>query len=67
MPGKQGDSGATGKDNRLFPEAVLWRVRTGLPWPDLPREFGNWNSEWVVREMRGDPDFGSARIDGTNV
>jgi hypothetical protein len=26
MLGKQGDPGATGKDNRLFLEAVLWRV-----------------------------------------
>ena len=50
LPGKQGDSGATGKDNRLFLEAVLWRVRTGVPWRDLPREFGNWNS--VFRRFR---------------
>ena len=32
LPGKKSDSGVTGKDNRLFLEAVLWRVRTGLPW-----------------------------------
>src|SRR3712207_6697606 len=29
LPGKPTDPGATGKDNRLFLEAVLWRVRTG--------------------------------------
>jgi transposase len=23
---------------------VLLRIRTGLPWRDLPSEFGNWNS-----------------------
>ena len=31
LPGKPTDPGATGKDNRLFLEAVLWRVRTGVP------------------------------------
>ena len=30
LPGKKSDSGVTGKDNRLFLEAVLWRVRTGF-------------------------------------
>jgi|TARA_Y100001951_G_C11224321_1_gene230744 transposase len=81
LPGKPGDSGATGKDNRLFLEAVLWRVRTGLPWRDLPKAFGNWNSvfrrfrrwaeagvfELVFREISGCPDFEYALIDGTIV
>ncbi len=31
LPGKSGDPGATGRDNRRFMEAVLWRVRTGPP------------------------------------
>lgn len=30
-PGKASDAGATDKDNRLFLEAVFWRVRTGSP------------------------------------
>src|SRR5215208_7420069 len=51
--GKPGDPGRSGKDNRLFVEAVLWIARTGSPWRDLPPAFGNWNSvftrfrDWV--------------------
>lgn len=81
LPGKASDAGVTAKDNRLFLEAVLWRVRTGLPWRDLPQEFGNWNSvfqrfrRWVRAEvfdrmferLSGEPDFEYALIDGTIV
>ncbi|MDP6068761.1 MAG: transposase, partial [Alphaproteobacteria bacterium] len=35
LPGKVTDRGVTAADNRLFLEAVLWRVRTGSPWRDL--------------------------------
>src|SRR4051812_42256412 len=44
LPGKKSDRGVTAKDNWLFLEAVLWRARAGLPWRDLPPEFGHWNS-----------------------
>jgi putative transposase len=44
VPGKETDRGVTGRDNRLFVDAVLWIVRTGAPWRDLPPELGNWNS-----------------------
>lgn len=30
--------------DRLFLEAVLYRVRTGIPWRDLPEVFGDWNA-----------------------
>ncbi len=34
--GKPTDPGRSGANNRLFVEAVLWIVRTGSPWRDLP-------------------------------
>ena len=32
LPGKEGDSGRTAKDNRLFLDAVLWTARTSAQW-----------------------------------
>jgi transposase len=79
LPGKPGDRGRSGADNRLFLEAILWIARTGSPWRDLPEAFGNWNSvfrrfrrwaesgvfEKVFNSLSGDPDFEYAMIDGT--
>src|SRR4051794_40647159 len=30
--------------DRMFFEAVLYRARTGVPWRDLPSEFGAWDA-----------------------
>ena len=81
LPGKVTDCGVTATDNRLFLEAVLWRVRTGSPWRDLPVPFGNWNSvfqrfrrwakkgvfERLFEVLSQEPDFEYALIDGTIV
>ena len=61
--------------------AVLWRVRAGSPWRDLPPAFGNWNSvfqrfrrwakkgvfERLFEELSAEPDFEYALIDATIV
>src|SRR5215218_2814313 len=79
--GQPGDPGRSGKDNRLFVEAGLWIVRTGSPWRDLPRSFGNWNSvftrfrDWVRADVwqrlfaavSDEPDMEYAMVDATIV
>jgi putative transposase len=37
-------AGRPPKDDRNFIEAVLWWRRTGVPWRDLPEEFGPWKT-----------------------
>jgi putative transposase len=37
-------AGRPPKNNRNFIEAVLWWRRTGVPWRDLPDEFGPWKT-----------------------
>ena len=46
LPGKQGDPGRSGDDNRRFVNAVLFVLKTGIPWDDLPERYGKPNSVW---------------------
>jgi len=56
LPGKKGDPGRTGRNNRKFVNAVFWLAKTGAPWRDLPERFGKWNS--VFRRFRRWADKG---------
>lgn len=81
LPGKAGDRGVTARDNRLFIDAVLWMLRTGAPWRDLPPEFGNWHatdrrfSRWhktgvwkrVLAAVSGDADLEEVFLDRTAI
>jgi len=81
LPGKKGDPGRSGDDNRRSLEGILWIVRTGAPWRDLPDAFGNWFTVWkrfrrwalkgvfekVFKVLSGEPDMEYALIDGTIV
>jgi transposase len=77
--GRPDQRGSTGRDNRMFVEGVLWIVRTGSPWRDLPEAFGEWNSvfrrfsRWsqkgiwqrAFEALSDDPDFEYLIIDST--
>src|SRR5436189_6159427 len=81
LPGRAGHVGGTADDNRLFVEAVLYRLRTGCPWRDLPARFGHFKtvhqrfSRWaksgvferIFKLLSSDPDNEYMMIDATIV
>jgi transposase len=79
LPGKKSDPGRTGSDNRLFVNGVLWVLRSGARWSDLPERYGRWktihkrftrwakNGVWerVFESLTGDPDNQYLMLDTT--
>ena len=81
LPGRIGHVGVTAQDNRRFVEAVLYRYRAGIPWRDLPEQFGDWKnthrrfSRWaksgvwqqIFEYLAADADNEYAMLDSTIV
>jgi transposase len=44
LPGKVGDRGRSGVDNLNFVNGVLWVLRSGAHWHDLPERYGKWKT-----------------------
>ncbi|MEO5348005.1 MAG: IS5 family transposase, partial [Magnetococcus sp. YQC-9] len=79
LPKMRGNQEKIGKNQRTFIEAILWTVRTGAPWRDIPISFGGWSknykrlSRWVDNEtwerimkaVSDDPDLEALLIDST--
>ena len=66
--------------NHLFINAILWRIRTGVPWRDLPERLGKWNSlakrfaRWAEKKVWQrlftaiqEPDWEWVLVDSTSV
>ena len=44
LPGRREHVGRTATDNRLFVNGVLWVLRSGAHWHDLPDRYGKYKS-----------------------
>jgi putative transposase len=81
VAGKASDPGRTGVDNRLFVNAVLWVIRSGAHWHDLPERYGKYKSvhkrftrwakagvwERIFEDLTSDPDNQYLMLDSTVV
>ena len=80
LPGKKTDPGRTAADNRLFVNAVVYVLKTGIPWADLPgrfakhdtirKRFDRWCAAGVweqIARAAGDPDLEEVQLDATTI
>jgi transposase len=44
FPPENTGEGRPSKSNRLMLDGMLWKVKTGAPWRDLPERFGPWET-----------------------
>ena len=47
LPCSDGRRGRPFRDRRQVTEGIIYRLRTGVPWRDLPAEFGPWQTVWA--------------------
>ena len=53
LPPERPKTGRPNKAHRLIVNAILWKLRTGAPWRDLPERYGPWESVYTrVRRWR---------------
>jgi transposase len=44
LPPEKPKVGRPNKDHRAVVDAILWVLRTGAPWRDLPERYGPWHT-----------------------
>lgn len=59
LPGKSGDPGRTGSDNRQFVNGMLWVLRSGAHWHDLPERYGKWKTAHSASADGPRPAYGN--------
>ncbi len=81
LPGSEGKIGRPSKHNRRFINAVMWILRTGAPWRDLPDSYGDWKNthrrfcrwrdsriwEVILNAMIDEPDYEWLMIDASHI
>ena len=81
LPAERGRRGRPSQDNRRLLNAILWVLKTGAPWRDLPEHYGPWQtaytrfSRWskrgvwtrVLAELAKDEDGETYFVDATIV
>jgi transposase len=46
LPPQRPRTGRPARNHRTILSAILWVLRTGAPWRDLPEQFGPWSTAW---------------------
>ena len=44
LPPQKPHTGCPAKDHRTVINGILWILRTGAPWRDLPERYGSWST-----------------------
>jgi transposase len=44
LPPEKPATGRPNREHRLILNAILWKLRTGAPWRDLPERYGPWQT-----------------------
>jgi transposase len=48
------ETGRPPAERRKVVNGILWILRTGAPWRDLPEEFGKWKTVWDLFDKWND-------------
>ena len=46
LPSSAGRRGHPFRDHRQVVEGIVYRLRVGMPWRELPAQFGPWQTVW---------------------